>query len=291
MSRLNIGNIESGYTHDGCFHADDVIATVLLLSLNPKIIIHRVNSVSDEIQLNPKNIVYDIGLGEFDHHQANRHINDFGYPYSAFGLLWEEFGREYLIKKGFVRIEDAFSRFKEEIVSKIDQGDNCGYNDIVGFRENYAIKQFNANWYEIKADGKIQDDQFRKAVQYATLVFDNWIRKLYEHIEMPDKEKNIFSEAMKNSEDGIVVLSENIPWREYISEGNNAVKIVISKNLRGGYNVSSVDSSQIKITDNQYLSFVHPSKFMGVADTLAYAISAAQKILNIDKVPKSQLIL
>jgi hypothetical protein len=30
---------------------------------------------------------------------------------------------------------------------------------------------------------------------------------------------------------------------------------------------------------------------MGVADTLAYAISAAQKILNIDKVPKSQLIL
>lgn len=291
MSRLNIGNIESGYTHDGCFHADEVIATVLLLSLNPKIIIHRVNSVSDEIQLNPKNIVYDIGLGEFDHHQANRCINDFGYPYSAFGLLWEEFGREYLIKKGFVRIEDAFSRFKEEIVSKIDQGDNCGYNDIVGFRENYAIKQFNANWYEIKADGKIQDDQFRKAVQYATLVFDNWIRKLYEHIEMPDKEKNIFSEAMKNSEDGIVVLSENIPWREYISEGNNAVKIVISKNLRGGYNVSSVDSSQIKITDNQYLSFVHPSKFMGVADTLAYAISAAQKILNIDKVPKSQLIL
>ena len=291
MSRLNIGNIESGYTHDGCFHADDVIATVLLLSLNPKIIIHRVNSVSDEIQLNPKNIVYDIGLGEFDHHQANRRINDFGYPYSAFGLLWEEFGREYLIKKGFVRIEDAFSRFKEEIVSKIDQGDNCGYNDIVGFRENYAIKQFNANWYEIKADEKIQDDQFGKAVQYATLVFDNWIRKLYERIEMPDKEKIIFNDAMKNSEDGIVVLSENIPWREYISEGNNAVKIVISKNLRGGYNVSSVDSSQIKITDNQYLSFVHPSKFMGVADTLAYAISAAQKILNIDKVPKSQLIL
>lgn len=80
---------------------------------------------------------------------------------------------------------------------------------------------------------------------------------------------------MKNSEDGIVVLSENIPWREYISEGNNAVKIVISKNLRGGYNVSSVDSSQIKITDNQYLSFVHPSKFMEFADTLAYVISAA----------------
>lgn len=281
MSRLNIGNIESGYTHDGCFHADDVIATVLLLSLNPKIIIHRVNSVSDEIQLNPKNIVYDIGLGKFDHHQANRRINDFGYPYSAFGLLWEEFGREYLIKKGFVKIEDAFSRFKEEIVSKIDQGDNCGYNDIVGFRENYAIKQFNANWYEIKADEKIQDDQFGKAVQYATLVFDNWIRKLYERIEMPDKEKIIFNDAMKNSEDGIVVLSENIPWREYISEGNNEVKIVISKNLRGGYNVSSVDSSQIKITNNKYLSFVHPSNFMGVADTLPYAISAAQKILNI----------
>lgn len=94
-----------------------------------------------------------------------------------------------MIKEGFVGIEDAFSRFKEEIVPKIDQVDNCGYNDIVGFHENYAIKRFNANWYEIKADGKIQDDQFRKAVQYGTLVFDNWIRKIYEHIEMPDKEK------------------------------------------------------------------------------------------------------
>ena len=291
MEKSWILSVKDAYTHDGCFHADDVIATVLLLSLNPKICIHRVNSVSEEQQLNSDNIVYDIGMGKFDHHQADRRINDFGFPYSAFGLLWEEFGREFLIKKSFVKVEAAFRKFKEDIVSKIDQGDNCGYNDVVGFRENYAIKQFNANWYEIKTDHKIQDVQFEKAIQYATLVFDNWIRKLYEQIEMPDKEKTIFEDAVKNSEDGIAVLTENIPWREYLSEEESNVKIVISKNLRGGYNVSSVDSNQTKITGNQYLSFVHPSNFMGVADTLPYAICAAKKILGIVKVPKTEIIL
>ena len=117
--------------------------------------------------------------------------------------------RNEQIKKSFVKVEAAFRKFKEDIVSKIDQGDNCGYNDVVGFRENYAIKQFNANWYEIKTDHKIQDVQFEKAIQYATLVFDNWIRKLYGQIEMPDKEKTIFEDAIKNSEDGIAVLTEN----------------------------------------------------------------------------------
>lgn len=108
---------------------------------------------------------------------------------------------------------------------------------------------------------------------------------------MPDKEKTIFEDSIKNSEDGIAVLTENIPLREYLSEEESDVKIVIGKNLRGGYNVSSVDSNQTKITGNQYLSFVHPSNFMGVADTLPYAICAAQKILWVIKVPKTEIVL
>lgn len=291
MSKSWIFSITDAYTHDGCFHADDVIATVLLLSLNPKIRVHRVNKVSDEQQENKHTIVYDIGMGRFDHHQENRRINDFGFPYSAFGLLWEEFGREFLTQKGFVKVEKAFWKFKEEIVSKIDQGDNCGYQNVVGFRENYTIKQFNATWYEIKTDKKRQNEQFEKAMQYAKLLFENWIRKLFEEVEMPDREKSIFERAVKKSKNGIVVLSENIPWREYLPEGDTDIKIVISRNLRGGYSVSSVDSEKTKITGNPYLSFVHPSNFMGVADTLLYAIRAAEKILGVEKVPKKQNIL
>ena len=290
MSKVEIMEIRDGYTHDGYFHADEVIATVFLLSLNPQIIIHRVSEITEDVRVNKRNIIYDIGLGKYDHHQENRRMNEYGYPYSAFGLLWEDYGRDFLKKKGFTKIETAFLRFKENIVSKIDQGDNCGYNNVVGFRENYVIKQFNANWYELKISPKVQEEQFNKALNYATLLFDNWTRKLFEQVEMPEKEKKIFLEAIKNEEEGVMVLGENIPWREYLSEEDDSIKIVISKNLRGGYNVSSVDTTKVKILPNQYLSFVHPANFMGIADTLPLALEAARCILSDFKVPKKEVL-
>jgi uncharacterized UPF0160 family protein len=279
MKIVDINSISDGYTHDGYFHADEVMATVLLLSLNPNIKIHRVNFIDESIASNERNIVYDVGLGRYDHHQQDRKMNKFGFPYSSFGLLWEDYGLLLLKQRGFKKEKEAFWKFREDVVSKIDQGDNCGYENVDGFYENYAIKRFNASWYEFKDNDKIQDEQFEKALQYTKLVFDNLLRKLYEQIEMPDKERKIFDNAIKNSKDGIAVLKENIPWRELMKQDNNDVKIVISKNLRGGFNITSVNKSALKITPNRYLSFVHPSGFMGVAKNLRNAKMAARNIL------------
>ena len=272
--------VKNGYTHGGCFHADDVISTVFLKSLNPDITIFRLNEVSQDILSNDENIVFDIGGGKYDHHQQERLINDFGYPYSAFGLLWEDFGRELLEKKGFKKIEDAFEKFKVDVVSKIDQGDNCGYHNVIGFKENYTIKNFNANWYELKNNPSVQDEQFAKALEYTNLLFDNWMRKLYEQVEIQEQEKEIFINALVKSNNGIIVLPESIPWRDYVDEYAYRVKIVINKNIRGGYNVTSANEDSVKITQNEYLTFVHPSRFMGVANTLNDAVMAAKKILN-----------
>ncbi|MBE5731837.1 MAG: MYG1 family protein [Clostridiales bacterium] len=278
MKIVDINSISDGYTHDGCFHADDVMATVLLLSLNPSMKIHRVNFIDESIASNESNIVYDVGLGRYDHHQQDRKMNKYGFPYSAFGLLWEDYGLLLLKKRGFKKEKEAFWKFREDVVSKIDQGDNCGYENVEGFYENYAIKRFNASWYELKDNDKIQDEQFDKAVQYATLVFDNMLRKLFEEVEMPDKERKIFDSAIKHSKQGIAVLKENIPWRDFVKQEGCNVKIVISKNLRGGFNVTSVNSNVLKIVPNRYLSFVHPSGFMGVAKTLRNAKLAARNI-------------
>jgi len=62
---------------------------------------------------------------------------------------------------------------------------------------------------------------------------------------------------------------------------DNNVKMVVSKNERGGYSVISKNSYLFKIRKCQYLSFVHPSNFMGVANTLENAISAAKYSLNL----------
>ena len=56
----------NGFTHAGKFHADDVFATALLQILRPDIRITRGYVVPEDFD----GIVYDIGFGMFDHHQA-----------------------------------------------------------------------------------------------------------------------------------------------------------------------------------------------------------------------------
>ena len=71
------------FTHGGKFHADDVFSAALLLYLNPEITITRGNKVPEDYD----GIVFDIGRGEFDHHQKDSRVRENGVPYAAFGLL------------------------------------------------------------------------------------------------------------------------------------------------------------------------------------------------------------
>ena len=75
----------SAFTHSGKFHADHVFSAALLLYLNPEIQIIRGNQVPEEFS----GIVFDIGRGQYDHHQKDSRIRENGIPYAAFGLLWE----------------------------------------------------------------------------------------------------------------------------------------------------------------------------------------------------------
>ena len=69
------------FTHGGKFHADDVFSSALLLYINPEISITRGNNVPEDFS----GIVFDIGRGEFDHHQKDSRIRENGVPYAAFG--------------------------------------------------------------------------------------------------------------------------------------------------------------------------------------------------------------
>lgn len=72
------------FTHGGKFHADDVFSAALLKILNPEIQIERGFQVPE----NYDGVVFDIGGGEFDHHQADARVRENGVKYAAFGLLW-----------------------------------------------------------------------------------------------------------------------------------------------------------------------------------------------------------
>ena len=78
----------SAVTHGGRFHADDVFSSALLRLLNPKIKIRRVMRLPENFD----GLAFDIGGGDFDHHQNGAPVRENGVPYAAFGLLWRAFG-------------------------------------------------------------------------------------------------------------------------------------------------------------------------------------------------------
>lgn len=269
---MDIFQIKNAYTHAGAFHTDDVISTVFVKKLNPSVNVHRVLDAPEG------EFCFDIGHGEFDHHQKDRKINRFGVPFCSFGLLWQKYGRHYLQQLGFCKTEQAFERFEETVVSKIDQGDNFGYKEVYAFFENDMIKAFLPNWYEQANKGMTYDKQFAKAVEFADKLFDNWMRTLFERVELGDIEYAEWQRAKQNAKDGIVVLDKNIPWRflQKISPIDNLL-FVITQSSRGGYAVSAVDSKVCGVTQSDYLHFVHPSHFTGCAHTLDNAILAAMQ--------------
>ena len=110
-------------THRGCFHADEIFATILLEEIYGEINLIRLPEV-DGLNLDNK-FVYDIGGGEFDHHQigGNGQRNS-GIKYAAFGLVWKAFGRKFLEQKNANNIEDCFYMFDKNFVQFIDAGDN-----------------------------------------------------------------------------------------------------------------------------------------------------------------------
>ena len=120
-----------GLTHSGKFHADDVFSAALLLYLNPEIMITRGNRVPEDFD----GIVFDIGRGQYDHHQKDSRIRENGIPYAAFGLLWEELGADILG-------EELAQKFDESFVQPLDNNDSTGEKNELAT----LIGNFNPTW-------------------------------------------------------------------------------------------------------------------------------------------------
>tara|TARA_R110002020_G_scaffold233701_4_gene445587 strand:+ start:42636 stop:43562 length:927 start_codon:yes stop_codon:yes gene_type:complete len=108
-------------THSGGFHADELLSTVILTRLFPDAELVRSR---DKAWITPGEgrIIYDVG-GQFDaaarifdHHQRPNPLREDGQPYSSFGLIWAQYGRDYL------RAMDVPERDIEAIHGSFDRG-------------------------------------------------------------------------------------------------------------------------------------------------------------------------
>lgn len=215
------------FTHSGKFHADDVFSSALLLYLNPQITITRGNQVPEGYD----GIVYDIGRGQYDHHQRDSRVRENGVPYAAFGLLWEELGSGILG-------ETLAQRFDEEFVQPLDKNDNTGEkNELASL-----IGNFNPVWDETEAaDGVTEEKRdrglsvgFLRAVQVAGMVLENKFARYRADARADEKINQVL--AMQETQGGdarILVLPEFVPCQKRLKETDTA--FVIFPSNRGGY--------------------------------------------------------
>lgn len=216
-------------THSGRFHVDDVISTIFLSKVIKKVILLRIPTLEKQ---NIKNkIIYDIGCGEFDHHQKNRNgQRKNGIYYSSIGLLWQKFGRGYLEKLGVKNIDKTFEYLDKELIQYIDATDNMQIEYLENKISPDFIKLCNPEWNE-----KISEEEaFIKALKVADEFWNIYIKHAIAEVEAIE----IILDKMKKCEDCYLVFDKEMPYKKAIKYfNNNKVKYIIFKSRREGYDI------------------------------------------------------
>ena len=226
-------------THSGTFHADDIFACLILSKIIPDITLIRIQELREKLR--EDQIVFDIGGGKFDHHQLGGNgERTNGIKYAACGLIWKEYGREFLKKYNVEDIEYAFEFIDRNLIQFIDSNDNGQLpkldTDYRNVHLAYIISMFNQKWDE-KIDN---DDCFYKAYSLAEIIFDEFLKDTFSKL----KAKSKVDYAIEKSEQGILILEEFIPWKEFLLESKNEkaidINFAVFPSKRGGFNVYAV---------------------------------------------------
>ena len=222
-------------THSGKFHVDDVMSTIFLSKIIEKVILLRVATIGNE---NLKNkIVYDIGLGEFDHHQKNRNgRRENGIYYSSIGLLWNKFGKKYLEKLKVKNVNKTFEYIDNELIQYIDATDNMQIEYLENKISPDFIKLCNPQWNE-----NISEDRaFINALKLADGFWNVYIKHAIAEVEAIE----IILDKIDKCKECYLVFDKEMPYRKAVKlVSNNKVKYMIFKSRREGYDIRAVTDS------------------------------------------------
>jgi uncharacterized UPF0160 family protein len=235
-------------THNGVFHADDVLACAILsyeFEFEIEIVRSR-NSVSIETA----DILVDVG-GEynpvtlrFDHHQkGGAGARENGVPYASAGLVWLNYG-PVICQKVLAGIELGDLEFHKisELVDKslicgVDARDNgmkthYGINNAEVYSFSDLITAFNPNWFTVQ-DFSI----FNVAVDMAKVFLVNEIRRQAGSV-LAEVEIIKMIEPQKGKK--IVLLEKYVPWSNILPVKAPETSYVVFPDPTGSWRVQAV---------------------------------------------------
>ena len=288
-------------THAGTMHADEVFATAFLDLYNKDIEVMRVSEI-EKAKIRKDAIVYDIGRGKFDHHQEDAKVRENGIKYSSLGLLFEEFGKDYLKQEKIEDIDEVYVGMEKELIEAIDAIDNGVFPEIVAPYKvktiSDIIKLFNPSF----GSKEKEEEQFIKAVEVAKQI---WQETLYSVIGKV-KAKKIVLEKIKNEKKDYLELEEYLPYEETLlktEEGDHLLFVMYPSN-RGGYGIKTIKKSLEDKTDRMLfpeswaglenkelekvsnikdISFCHSGRFLVTCKTKEAAYQVLDQLLSTKK--------
>ncbi len=221
-------------THSGRFHVDDVLSTVFLSKILNEVILLRTPTYENIDATNK--IVYDIGQGQFDHHQKNRNgKRPNGIYYSSIGLLWKEFGKEYLKTLNVNNIEKTFKYIDEELIQYIDAADNMQTEYVKNGILPDFIKLCNPEWNEDTSENKA----FISAIKLADEFWNIYIKHSIAVVEATQ----IILEKIKKCKECFLILDADMPYKDAIRiSKTDKIKYIIYKSQRDCYDIRTINS-------------------------------------------------
>lgn len=213
-------------THSGKFHADEVMATAILMELFELEVIRS----RDPDVLKGLDLIYDIGEGEFDHHQPDKRYRDNGTPYAACGLIWERFGRDIIKNYDSTLSEENIEYMFHEIDSVLIEGIDAADNGMRTCRTiiptlniSAIISKFNPTW-DSDTD---ENEAFSQAVEFASVVFKNLLRHKFSVVYAEEHVRKAYENRIVPE---LLVLGRPYPWNEILPQldENREIVFVIS---------------------------------------------------------------
>lgn len=266
-------------THNGKFHADDVFASVIMTRLFPTLTIVRTRD--ETMTGDQSNFVYDVGGGEFDHHgidDTRQHAN--GVPMAAFGLIWQQFGKQYIADLN----PDLAPTITQAVYEKIDSHFIVGIDALDNGVSAYQSEVFTVP--DIINDFYEEDDEansFDRALAFAKMILENRVKKT---VAKEIAQQDVIAQATFAS-DQILFVPISGPWKDYAEQFDQLVFAVLPRK-DGNWMIQGVPvahgSFEVKHAIPQIkeegIVFIHRTGFMAVVDTAEHALQLAKDVLS-----------
>ena len=228
-------------THSGTMHADEVFSTAFLEMYLKDVRVYRTNYI-DNSKVQENTIIYDVGRGKYDHHQPEAAKRENDITYCSFGLLWKEYGKDFLKNYDIKYVDEVWNGIDKDLVEYIDADDNGQFPKIEAPYKVKTlpgiIKLFNPSY----DSGEDESEQFLAACEVAKAIFKEEI--LYINGKVIAEEE--LKEELKDlTDERYLILDKFLPYEDTILGDKKYSKLlfVAYPSNRGGYAIKVIPKS------------------------------------------------